>query len=144
MTRLKSLLKKCSVKQTIFSYCLRYVCISVLCLVLYFFLFAVFPSDIIFTTSYILRDLLDLCFRWLMFPGVTGVKFPLIPFDTAFWNPWDFDFVINAITCIEAISSVCSKINYSSLNTSLTQLPIFCWPYEVSVKFLLKGGFWNK
>lgn len=56
-----------------------------------------------------------------MFPGVTEVKFPLVPFDTAFWNPRDFDLIINAITCIETISSVCSKIDYSNLNTPLTQ-----------------------
>lgn len=56
-----------------------------------------------------------------MFSGVTGVKFPLVPFETAFWNPQDFNLIINAITFIEMISSVCSQMNYSSLNTSSTQ-----------------------
>lgn len=56
-----------------------------------------------------------------MLSGLTGVKFPLVLFETVFWNPWDFSLIINAITCTETTSSVCSKINYSSLNTSLTQ-----------------------
>jgi len=86
-----------------------------------FCLFAVFPSYIFLLTVTFFRDLSELCFQWLMFAGITGVKFLLIPFKIAFWNPRDFNIIINTITCIEKISSVCSNMNYSSVHTSLTQ-----------------------
>lgn len=86
----------------------------------YFFFLLYFLSFFFFFLQQftLLMDLLLLCFQWLLFSELTG-KFPLVLREHS--GTLEIFISLLIVTSTETISSVCSKINYSNLNTASTQ-----------------------